>query len=86
VPPLLLFLLVVLPFCQPREDALDTEDRRDSIAEDALDMNRSDRLDEDAAKAGFSLEEFKDLRFAQALERERRSGRQGETLLANEPA
>ncbi len=86
MPPLLLFLLVVLPFCQPREDALDTEDRRDSIAEDALDMNRSDRLDEDAAKAGFSLEEFKDLRFAQALERERRSGRQGETLLANEPA
>jgi hypothetical protein len=77
---LLLFLLVVLPFCQSREDALDTEERRDSIAEDALDIGRSDSLEEDAAKAGLSLEEFKDLRFAQALERERRSGRQGETL------
>jgi hypothetical protein len=83
---LLLFLLVVLAFCQPRDDTLDTEDRRDSLAEDALDICRSDRLEEDAAKAGLSLKEFKDLRFAQTLERERRSGRQGETLLSNEPA
>ncbi len=70
----------------PPEDALDTEDRCDSIAEDALDMNRSDRLEEDAAKAGLSLKEFKDLRFAQALERERRSGGREKPYLANEPA